>query len=298
MGAAPCAPTVRFNVTDVSTQLCLPISLIFVGFIALLAWVIIVQIRHQQAIQKRLDEIRPEIEPVEIINDWQLRYTIQKINLAPRGAGKGIVAVTYRAIIVYDRTKAVKEQFRWPIENLRWFGRPQKYHDGINEIWLHFEQDDGWYLLALNMNRGQMQTFVRAMKQATTPELITAYRRRRPYTHVGPVTAHNATQDIYGAWTLTDAVSLYLMPRYLALFDDAHLLRKIPLENIQQIGALRRLDAPGVQGLVRFRAEEEAFSFALNDHESFAASLAEAAKRTLEAPIERKQKGKDEEEDE
>ncbi len=284
--------------TDVSTQVFLPISLIFVGFILLFVWAVLAQIRHQQAIQKRLDEIRTENPTIKFINDWQLRYTLQTINRNSRRAGKAIIGVTPNALIVYDRSRAVVEQFRYSLEGLCWFGRPQKYKDGLNEIWLHLENVGDWDLLAFRMNRGQMQVFVRELKQVTSLELVTAYRRRRPYIHVGPVSANPAIQDIYGAWSLAEAIRLYLMPRYLVILDDAHVLRKIPLEHVQQIGALRRLDAPGAQGLVRFRAEEEAFSFALNDHESFAASLAEAAKRTLEAPIERKQKGKDEEEDE
>jgi hypothetical protein len=285
-------------VTDVSTQVCLPVGLIFTGFIVLFVLAIMGQIRHQEAILKRLDEIRAEVEAVEIINGWQLRYTLQTITDPSYRAGKGVIAVTRDTLIIYDRSRAVIEQFRYPLESLHWFGRPQKYKDGVNEIWLHLEDDGEWHLLAFHMNRGQMQAFVRALKLVTPPELVTAYRRRRPYIHVGPVNANPAIQDIYGSWTLSEPIRLYLMPRYLVILDDAHVLRKIPLENIQQIGALRRLDAPGSQGLVRFRAEEEAFSFALNDHESFAASLAEAAKRTLEAPIERKQKGKDDDEDE
>lgn len=284
--------------SDISTQICLPIGLVFVAFVAVLAGMIVIQVRRQEAIQKRLDEIRTENPGIEFIYDWQLRYTLQSINMTSRSAGKAIIGVTHTALIIYDRSHAVSEKFRWPLESLRWFGRPQKYENGVNEIWLHLENGENWDLLSLSMYRGQMQLLVRTMKQVTTPELITAYRRRRPYIHVGPVNASPAIQDIYGAWTLSDPIRLYLMPRYLVIFDKAHLLRKISLESIQQIGALRRLDAPGAQGLVRFRAEEEAFAFAVNDHESFAASLAEAAKRTLESPIERKQKGKDDDEDE
>jgi hypothetical protein len=284
--------------TSVSDQVCLSISLIFFAAIALLVWAVGVQIRHQQAIEKRLSEIRTEYPTITFINDWQLRYTLQTISSTSRKNGKGIVGITPAALTIYDRSREVVEQFRYPIESLQWYGRPQKYADGINEIWLHLENDDEWHLLILRMHRGQMQAFVRALKQFTPPELVTAYRRRRPYIHVGPVSVSPATQDIYGAWTLSDPIQLYLMPRFLVIQDDSHVLRKLPLENIQQIGALRRLDAPGAQGLVRFRAEEEAFSFALDNHDSLAASLAEAAKRTLEAPIERKQKGKDEDEDE
>jgi hypothetical protein len=284
--------------SDFSLQICLPIGLVSVGFIAFLSLAIIVQVGYQKAIQRRLEVIRAENPSIEIFNDWQLRYTLQKIDHSRRNTGKGIIGITPTALIIYDRSRAVSEKFRWSLEPLQWFGRPQKYHNGVNEIWLHLENSAEWIVLKLRMSRGQMQLFVRALKQAAPPELVTAYRRRRPYIHVGPMKASPATQDIYGAWTLSDPIRLYLMPRFLVLVDDARVLRKISLENIQQIGALWRLDAPGAQGLVRFRAEGETFAFAINDHESFAASLAEAAKRTLEAPVERKQKGKGDDEDE
>jgi hypothetical protein len=88
------------------------------------------------------------------------------------------------------------------------------------------------------------------------------------------------------------------MPRFLIILSSSTVLRKIPLVTIQQIGAFRRLDEPNASGLVRFRAEEETLAFALDNYEGFAASLAEAARRTLEAPVMQKQKKKDDEEDE
>jgi hypothetical protein len=85
------------------------------------------------------------------------------------------------------------------------------------------------------------------------------------------------------------------MPRFVVIFQGKDILRKIALEGVQRIGGLKRIDQPGADGLVRFQAEEETFAFALKDHERFAEQLAEAAKRTLEAPLEQKQKGKDDE---
>ena len=43
---------------------------------------------------------------------------------------------------------------------------------------------------------------------------------------------------------------------------------------------------------------DESLAFAMNDYEVWAADLAEAAKRTLEEPVMRKGKGKDDDEDE
>jgi hypothetical protein len=146
--------------------------------------------------------------------------------------------------------------------------------------------------------QGLTQDFVRGLKVIASDELVTAYRRRRPYIHVGPVDAHPANQDIHGAWSLDEPVTLYLMPRFLVILRYTTILRKIPLEAIQEIGAFRRLDEPQANGLVRFRAEEETLAFALAQHDEFAVSLADAAKRTLEEPIMQKQKKKYDEEDE
>jgi hypothetical protein len=142
-----------------------------------------------------------------------------------------------------------------------------------------------------------MRDLVRTLKAITPPELTTAYRRKRPYIHSGPLKAQPATQDIHGAWTLTDAYDLYLTPRFLLILSGETVLRKIPLEAVQEISALRRLDQPKADGLVRFRAGEEPLAFALPQYEAFAQALAEAAKRTLETPLEQKRKGKKDDDD-
>ncbi len=96
---------------------------------------------------------------------------------------------------------------------------------------------------------------------------------------------------------MDEPVSLYLMPRFLVILQAMKVVRKIPLESVQQIGAFRRLDQPNADGLVRFRADEETLAFAVEPHDGFAAALAEAARRTLEAPIMQKQKKKDDEDE-
>jgi hypothetical protein len=175
---------------------------------------------------------------------------------------------------------------------MRWFGRPQKYSTGLNDLWLHFEIGDRWHLVKVRLYEGLMRDMVRGLKAIASDELVTAYRRRRPYIHEGPAAAQPATQDIHGAWTLDAPVTLYLMPRFLVILRDTLVLRKIPLEAVQEIGAFRRLDEPQAQGLVRFRAEEETLAFALDKYDGFAASMAEAARRTLEEPVMQKQKKK------
>jgi hypothetical protein len=95
------------------------------------------------------------------------------------------------------------------------------------------------------------------------------------------------------------------MPLFLVLLNDLHVQRTIPLAEVQQVRAIRRLDMPRAAGLVQFEVGDETLAFALDDHEAFAAALAEAAKRTLEDPVLWQRKKKkyagdtdDEEEDE
>jgi hypothetical protein len=185
-----------------------------------------------------------------------------------------------------------------PVDGLRWFGRPVKYHDKRNELWLHVEQGSEWLLVKLRLWRHPMQELIRALKQIVRPELTTAYRRHRPYIHEGPVAARPAEQDIYGAWTLGESLFLYVMPLYVVLLSRDQVQRLLPLERIQQIAALRRLDAPDADGLVSLTFEGEKLAFAVKDYERLATAISEAAKRSLEEPVLQKQKKKENDEDE
>ncbi len=163
----------------------------------------------------------------------------------------------------------------------------------MNALWLHWETPDGWKLLRVKLWRGSMADCVRLLKSVSPEELVTAYRRRRPYIHCGPEPANPAIQDIHGAWTLEAPLSIYLMPRYLVFLRGQTVLRAIALTNIEEAGTLKRIDQPGADGLLRFRAEQETLAFALRDAEGFAAQLAEAARLNLEVPLGPKRKSDD-----
>jgi len=182
--------------------------------------------------------------------------------------------------------------------DVRWYGRPVKYQDyPRNEIWLHVERKDGWFTYKLWLWRDAMADLVRALKQVTPEPLVRAYRRRRPYVHFGPVNVHPATQDIYGAWTLDAPRTLYLTPLHLVTLNGERVTGIVPLETVQHIRAGARLDAPEANGLVQFTAGSEKIAFTLPHYTALAESLAEAAKRSLEDPIARKQKSKDDDDE-
>lgn len=196
-----------------------------------------------------------------------------------------VVAVSESHLAMYPVSSGAAPWFELTPGQLRWFGRPDKYHYGTNTMLLHAEIGGQWLVIRLRLWRSDMKALVRALKVMATEDLVTAYRRRRPYIHRGPIPAHPASQDMLGVWTLEDPLTLYLMPLHLVQLDGLTVRRTIPVSAIQQVQALRRVDAPHAPGLVRFETNGESLAFSLDEHENFAAALAEAAKRTLEDPV-------------
>lgn len=205
-----------------------------------------------------------------------------------------VVALTSDGLVIYPRQRVMDERMVLPFASLRWFGRPVKYHDGRNEIWLHYEDEaaDRWQVVELRLNRYAMADLVRALKGFAAPELVTAYRRHRPYVHHGPVRVQPAEEDIYGAWMLHEPLSLYVMPRFIVLLDGERVVRRLPLEQTRKVAASRRIDQPNADGLVTFEAIEDTFAFACKEYQALAQAIAEAARLSLEAPLVQKQKGK------
>jgi hypothetical protein len=224
-------------------------------------------------------------------------------NAEPERWRKCLLMVDGHGMTIYPQTPQMDARRVLPVADWRWFGRPQKYHDGENELWLHVETNDLWHVIQVQLWYSQMQKLVRAMKVIAPTHLTTAYRRHRPYIHYGPRTAFPAEQDLYGVWTvLPESLRLYITPLWLVIFRGAHVERCIPLEHIQEIAALRRMDAPGEDGVTRFKinapdSEGETLAFTLGDYQSFGQALAEAAKRSLEDPIMVKKKDKDDHDD-
>jgi hypothetical protein len=272
--------------------------LIFAGFVVFFAVLIRWSVRRERAIYRQIERLGQTPDKLALLSSRVNRWRGESLYRAPRQWRRGVILITSQQIAIYERTLEMPLRFACAPDQAQWFGRPNKYQPGMNEIWLHIEADATWQLVKIRLFHADMRDLVRALKVICTPELVTAYRRQRPYLHRGPVSAQPAVQDIHGAWTLSKPVDIYLMPRFLLILHERRVERKIGLETIQQIGALRRLDAPGARGLVRFQVRDETLAFALADHAAFAEALAAAAKRTLEAPLEQKQKKKDDDWDE
>lgn len=261
---------------------------VMVGVLALLmAWIVWRQRQFAiaQRVLRRLRAAYPQG-----LHQYSYGQTCEVVTINGRQTHSRayVVSVTEDGLTLFPVSARGEEPpIRITPDQIRWFGRPRKYTYGSNALWLHVEQEGQWRLVRLRLDRTAMQTLIRTLKPVVSsdPELVTYYRRRRPYVHYGPVKAHPATQDIYGAWQLADAVTLYLTPRYLVVLDGAKVQRVLPLHRLQNVAAVQRIDRPGAEGLVRFAHGEEVLAFALSKHGDFAEALAEAAKRTLEDPV-------------
>lgn len=229
------------------------------------------------------------------------RFQITTVNQGTTRGKPYVVAVLTSGIAIYPIPFRPDARLVIGTDQVRWFGRPRKYHYGVNELWLHTQRDFYWQVFKLRLDQGRMQDLVRALKEVLPPDQVTAYRRRRPYVHHGPVEARPAEQDMHGSWTLGDALSLYLMPAALVLLRDDRVDRVIALASVQKVSAIRRLDQPQADGLVRFECDGAPLVYALPRHDEFATALAEAARRTLEDPVQwqrKKKKGEVVEDDE
>lgn len=278
---------------DIGIMMGWGIGITFIGGIILLTVWSIRTYRLQRAVYQHLLTLKEQQPDIIFFEQSVNRFALETINGNTVKNTRGMMTLSRQEIGVYPVKLPPQAIIRFAPEDIRGFWRPQPYDSGMNELWLHVERKREWVLVKLWLGREQMMEFVRTLKPMVDPDLVIAYRRRRPYIHYGPVQAQPAQQDIHGAWTLEAAVSLYLMPRYLLILHGDAVQQMIPLESVQQIGALRRLDAPQANGLVRFQTAEAHYAFALKDYETFANALADAAKRTLEAPVMQKQKEKD-----
>lgn len=197
-----------------------------------------------------------------------------------------VLHVTSEGMSLYPRAPKVVADVTITPDNLVWFGRRTKYHPGINHLLVHAQIDGWWHVVEMRAHKYTIQQVVRAIKILATPEQITAYRRRPPHVYYGPVAVRRATQDIYGVWTLHESLPIYVMPRYAVLLDPLYRVqRRIPIEQVQRIEALRRMDDPAADGVVRFRVGDETLAFTAEAYQALANHLADAARRTLEDPI-------------
>lgn len=258
-------------------------------------------IRRGARLQAFINSLAP-VDSLYVSRTWALApYQVLK----PGGKDRwrsGVLIVTHKRLALYDpfAKEGDAPLFHAQPDEIQGFWRPVKYRDDeYNELWVHTQIGLSWIILKVKLQKNEMLKLIRAMKAITTEEQVKAYRRR-PYIHRDPTVAYPAKQTLQGEWELYNAVKLYLMPLALVVLQDDAVKDVLPLAEMQQIAALRRMEGGEPAGLIRFEIGEARYAFALSNYEAWANDLAEAAKRTLEEPVQRKRKSKsdDEEEDE
>ncbi len=250
----------------------------------------------------RLVENLKQYDPLYLSDYWKKTdYCVEIIGDNKQKWENAILLVTHKRIALYPfssnsegKTKAL---FTIHPHELRGFWQRIKFFAGENTIWIHAEIDTQWYILKLKPHPYDRAILVQALEKISTSEQAKAYYMPRPYIHEGLSTAFPAHQTITGTWELGSPIQLYLMPLFLVILSKSHVQETIDLSKIQDIGALKRMEDGKPEGIIRFFVDEEFRAFALDDYERWAELLATASKRTLEEPVMRKQKIKDEDED-
>lgn len=254
--------------------------------------------RVNRRVERLLTELRKYM-PLYLSNRWTvIQYQWAAVDKDSKWQ-RCVLFIDHKRIAIYPHPPAnehVEPLLTVQRHELQGFWRPVKYHSGRNELWIHAQIGLTWGILKLRLYYNDMQVLIRAMKEISSEEQVKAYRRRRPYIHRAPSIAFPAQQSLTGEWEMGESVRLYLMPLYLVIFAGEEVQRLIELASIQEIAALKRMEGGRPAGLIRFRFTEETLAFALDDYQSWAKDLAEAAKRTLEEPVIQKRKGKDDEE--
>ncbi len=269
------------------------------GGVFAIAVLILLDTRRQSTI-RTMTKLLEESEPDAILcmQAWGGKYRLEHLNGHQSGWQPMIILVLPTEIRFYPFQRQMDVYDRIPAESVRWFGRPKKYNRyNMNEMWIHYERPDGWHVARIRLYYELMLDFVRALKQILSLDLVTAYRRHRPYIFYGPSEIFPATQDLYGTWELADPMDILLTPMQLVFLRGQQVIKQILLRDIQQIKALHRVDNYDPRGLIRFQVGEESTVFAIRQFEEFADLLATAAKRTLEEPIQRKRKKHADEDD-
>jgi hypothetical protein len=265
-----------------------------VGAISLFGYI---EVRRAGRRAQFIESLR-QYDPLYLSDRWTtVNYSLEIIGQESSKWQRSTLLITHKRIAIYpyipDDFDKVKALYTIQPHELQGFWRPIKYMAGENELWIHAQIDEVWQILKLKLYQYDMHVLIRAMKEISTEEQVKAYRRQRPYIHRDTTPAFPAKQTLTGEWELGGQVQLYLMPLYLVILSNFRVQERYALTQIQDIAALKRMEGGKPDGLIRFFMDNELRAFALDDYEAWAEALAEASKRTLEEPVMRKRKSKD-----
>lgn len=267
---------------------------IFAGLSLFLAAWIALQVRAAGAAHRFIQNLQAQ-DPFYVSPRWvDIDFQWGKAGETVQKWQRCILFVGHKRLAIYPYPPKPDSAPILNIEpqELRGFWRPLAYHDKRNELWLHADFVQHWQILKLRAYRSVMYDIVRALKEISSPEQVKAYRRQRPYLHQGPSPVLPAKQSLTGEWELFNPVELYLMPLHLVILKEGIVQRVLDIAAVQSIAALKRMEGGEPVGVLRFSHDGEIFAFATNDYETWANTIAEAAKRSLEEPVMQKAKNK------
>lgn len=267
--------------------------LIFIALLALIFVPAMYSAREYRLYQERLNRLRPR----NTIFSDQAAVRVSHPSQPVQRWEKALLFVTDKHIVAYAKKGDDVPLFTCLAHEIEGFWRPYKYQNGTNGIEIHANAAGRWTILKARLTKSRMMALVRVLKQLVDEEIVRAYRQRRPYIYRPPAAAHLAAQDLHGMWHHETPFKLYLTPAtlvFLSAEGDDRVERVIKLREVQNIRVLPRLDGDAEGGLLAFNLSTtlENTAVALEDHDTWAQSIATAARRTLEEPVTRKRKGK------
>lgn len=203
----------------------------------------------------------------------------------------GILVLRRHQLDIHPYLPKLTKPLIFDVNGLSWFYRHRATDKDqeilLNRLELHFHNhNDTWHVLMLTLEDTDIERFMQSLKQ-----VMPIYPRHHPYNIFKPTTGQIATQDIQGSWTLGAKYTLYLSSVDLIIARGRTVIDRIPFDEITDVAAMRRIDTRlALAGLMRFRANDRPYAFAMTNYEDFAAAFAEMAGVQLQWATERKTK--------
>ena len=184
-------------------------GVVIVSLLGLSAWGVVAGVRadrRNRRARSLIDRLRNERQPLYCVASSATWFQVETVSGSRSPRRPFVVEVCEDCLTLYPLDREAAPEVVVRPENLRWFGRPRKYHPGTNEIWLDVEIDGEWRLIKVRLTETHMRGLVRALKEIASEEQISAYRRRRLGDHFDP--SRTPRRDMLGAWTLSEPLAL------------------------------------------------------------------------------------------
>lgn len=283
------------------------IQMIFViGAMAVLAGFVYWNYRRNLMFNQRLKRLRPQrtsyadVATAKIVSPSSDKGAFQDV----------ILFITDKEVLIYPENGSDETLVTFRSDEIIGYWRPRPYHGdklidmdtgwrskkGSNEINIHANVNGQWVIIKLWVKQAEAKKIVKRLKGLVSEDILRSYRQRPPYIYHPPSPALLMSEDLYGIWYEDHRFRLYLTPSTLVFLDDKDdvIERMIYLRDIQNVRLLQQKGDGDKDGLICFDLENqsEQIAVAVDGSDKWARSIARAARRTLDDPIDRKQKDK------